>query len=634
MMLSLALLLAPSFAQTNDPVVPPLIAAAVQGQTAGPSGPRNVVKHANADTAGPSGPANLGAENVLRMYDLRSIQAGRSWETVSRSLLPAVRIDQGGLNEAEEYEPVFSPDEVMELLYRRFDEEIEYEGRGMWGLEDGRLALRAPESVHAGVVRTLSALDALTSAHVELTVDVLVSRSKPLGDPEVSGLVPLARAEAWLMNGAAATERERYAVKLATGRTTTMDALRSMPVVLDWDVEIAQGAAVHDPATTVLSLGRRLQLAGAPSADGLMLSYTLLQSELALPPVTRSNRQRALLGSEAGHDFVDAPSNTQFVQTWDRTLACNSTLRDGQALVLRFDLAGTDGDNYHEAIVIRRTGGELPLLRELPSWNGRGWTAIDGSALNPPRLSLRSESDRLVSEWFDLIALGVRDDYPLRAVIRCDGADMLYELLESGRHDSDDVNVIGSWMLASPVRQAEVEEEFEKPVPSYEQIVSSGMPSSESVNVELELRRGGPQGEVLRRAGLALRNSDSNLIALGVERSYEYSYDVEVAQHAGVGDPETRISFDGLLCKLGLSAQPDGGLRIDVEAHATALEEEKRFEYAGLFLERAQQPVFARLELNDSLHLAKGETERRFVLGNQFEGRGSRGMTLVVHVTR
>ena len=620
MMLSLALIVAPTLAQS-----------------AGPAGPRNLASVASAETAGPSGPSRTiaaEADNVLRIYDLDSIRTEREWECRSLPLLPVIRISEGNSYEYRETETVFPADQVMELLYRQFGDEIEYEGRSMWGLEDGRFAVRAPESVHANVARTLAALDALTSAHIELTIDVLVSRSKPLGDPELSGIVPVERVEAWLMNGASPTERERYVVKLGAGRAVGVNALRSMPVVLDWDVEIAQGAAVHDPATTVLSLGRRLQLAGAPSVDGLMLSYSLLQCELASAPETRANRQRALLGSEAGHDFVDAPSNTQFVTTWDRTLACNSALSDGNALVLRFDLAGAAGENFHEAIVIRRTGGELPLMREIPDPSGSPWTVIDGSAVMPPRISMFSEGDELVSDWFDLTALAMRDDSPLFAVLRFGSADSLYELLDGSRRGADDLEAIGPWMLATPARLGEVEEENGRPVPGYGEILRASMPASDSVNVELELRRGGPQGEVLRRAGLALRASDSNVIALGVERSYEYGYDVEVAQHAAVGAPETRVSFDGFLCELGFAMETDGGMRLELEAYATALDAERRFEYGGPFLERALQPSFTRLELQESLHIAKGETERRFVLGNQFEGAGSRGLTLVVHVTR
>jgi hypothetical protein len=612
-----------------------LIPLFVQG--AGPSGPTASATGAHAGPSGPTAPSRgsfADAVNELRTYDLSSIAVERQWKSSTRTLLPMVSIDDGGFHDHQESGTVFSADEVMEFLYQQYEEEIEYEGRGMWGLDGDRMAVRAPASLHQEIGRTLAALNALTSSHTELTIDVLVSRAKPLGDSDMSGLVSLEAAENWMMNGANASERERYVVKLATGHVSRLDVLNSTPVVLDWDVEIAQGAAVHDPATTVLSLGRRLQLAGSPTERGLNLSFALLQCELAGPPETRANRQHALLGSEAKHDFIDAPSNVQHVTTWDRTLTCNSSLDDGQALVLRFDLAGTDGENYHEAIVIRRTGARLQTLRELPSSTGRSWTVIDSTAVSPPRVRLHSGSEKLVSDWFVLIALGLRIDDPLIALIDMDGPDLLYELLESGRGGLDDLQSVGPWIFARQAHEQDEEEAERSPVPSYAEVLSASLPDTESVNLGLELRRGGPQGEVLRRAGIALRTSRSNVISLGVERTYEYGYDVEVAQHAAAGDPETRVSFDGVLCKLGLTRQPDGGLRLDVEGIATALIDDRRFEYAGHFLERAIQPSFDRLQVDESLHIGADETTRRFVLGNQFEGAGSQGLTLVVTVRR
>jgi len=606
-------------------------------QSAGPAGPTTPSAGSHAGPNGPSAPSRGSRDNaasVLRTYDLSSIMVEQRREFGSRPVLPLTRIDEGNFIMYDESYQALSEDMVMELLYTRFSDEIEYEDRGMWGLEDGRLAVRAPESLQAEFARTLEFLGALTSARAELTIDVVVSHDRPLGSPELSGLVSVEQAESWLMNSVSGAERSRYVVELAPGHISTLDALESTTVVLEWDVEIAQGSAVHDPITSVLSLGRRLLITGSPSSDGLLLSLSLLQGELDGPPITRANRQRSLLGSEAGHDWVDAPANSQYVTVWDRTIACNSSLPNGQALVMRFDLAGQAGSSFHEAIIIRHTGGELPVLSELPSSDGRNLTVIDTSIVMPPSVHTWSAEDELLPPWAHLTALEMRHSHALYSILRQAETGTMYESMESSR-GVDDLEMIGPWLFVTPqmeeVRQLESEG---RTLPSYAQIVQASMLETAPVNLSVELRRGGPQGEVLRRAGLSIRPSDSNLLVLGVERTYEYGYDVEVAQHAGVADPENRVAFDGLLCTLALSEYSGGGLRLDLAGAATAQTSERRFEYAGPNVERAVQPSFEKLQLDESLRMAKGETERRFVLGNQFSGSSSKGLTLIVTVRR
>ena len=54
-----------------------------------------------------------------------------------------------------------------------------------------------------------------------------------------------------------------------------LDLSRDEPVVTDFDVEIAQGAAIQDPIVTVVSTGTRLSARAAPAEDGMFLALTI-----------------------------------------------------------------------------------------------------------------------------------------------------------------------------------------------------------------------------------------------------------------------------------------------------------------------------------------------------------------------
>lgn len=620
MMLSLALCLLPAF---------------VQG--AGPSGPAAQPARA-VETPGPSGPRHLSAEreleNVQRVYDLRALAEERHASGTLHAFFPLIDIDGGAAWDGGETYQIFNSDEIFGLLYSYLSAEIEYEGRGMSSLADERLMLVGPESLHADAHRLLEFLGTVTASRAELTIDVVVSRGKELGSPEIAGLVSLAEVDQWLMNGVAGAERSRHVVEVAPGGIGRLASTRAMPVVLEWDVEIAQGSAMHDPVTSLLRLGRQMRLAIAPSRDGLLLTGSILQGELIGALESRSNRQRALLGSEAKHEFVDVHSNTQSVTIRNRSASINTALGADQALVLRFDMVGGEDGSFHEAVVIRRTGGDLPILREFTSSKGRTLTVLDSSVMAPPHSAVyRLEHNRFPAAH-DLITMRPRFEGAVNSTIDPGNIDMAILALEEAR-GVDELHSIGSWLFAMPrTNEPESLGEDGRAVPSFAQVVDDLAPVLTTANVALELRRNGPSGEVLQRASCAIRSGAASVVVVGVERSYEYGYDVEVAQHAGVVDPETRISFEGLACELQLAGLPGGSLRLDVNARASSMIANERFKFGGPLLEYAEQPAFMKLELDESLRVAAGETERRFVLGNQWSGAGSDGLTLVVTVRR
>lgn len=616
MMLSFAFSLLPLFAQG-----------------AGPSGPSRVV-----ETAGPAGPRVRPDASkpmlVQRVYNLPALEEARLQRSRSKYLLPVLSIDQEMPEAFQEPYYVFNNDELQQLFYSHMYDEIEYEGRAMWTLDDSRLILRAPETLHAKVNATLEFLAALSASHIELTIDVVVSRGKALGSPQLAGLVPIAAANEWLLNGVSAGERSRHVIELASGDVRTLELTQQVSAVIDWDLEIAQGAVIHDPVSAMLSLGREFQVAASPTGDGLMVAMSIVQGELVDGPISKSNRQRALLGSEASHDFIDVHSNTQWLTARNRSACINTALRKDQALVLRFDMAAVDGTSYHEALVIRRTGGSLAMLSECPSPDGRLLTVIDSTAISPPRASIPPDGNWMFPGSQNLCGQQMRELTGMHSMIQFDTTTTALIAIEESR-GLEDLQSIGPWIFATARdEQAEDDDPDRREVPSYAEVLNDFAAQFETANLTLELRRNGPQGDVLQSASCAIRSGEPSVVCAGVEQTYMHGYDVEVAQFSAGADPQTFVAFEGLLSELTLAALPGGALRLELRAHATSMASNDTFKYGGPILEHEEQPRFVKLALNESLRIAKGETERRFVLGNQFDGAGSNGLTLIVTVRR
>lgn len=573
------------------------------------------------------------APSVTRVYDFSAFGGRRAMWTGTGLMVPALHAVEIGFDfpaRGNEYE-TSDPQDVMHLVYEHLHEELEYEGRGTWMLPDGRkYAVRAPEDVHARFLATMDFLTELEAAGAALSVDVVHTRdaSGPVG------LVSRAEADRWLAGRASDEIRGHYRLEVGGADVAGFEDTSIVHSVVDWDAEIAQGAVIHDPITAGYEIGRRLSVAGAPTSGGLLLALTLHQTDVPGPPVARTNRYRMLLGSEGGgYELIDGPEETEYSTAWNRALSLNTAIGDDQALVLRFDLAaGHELEAFHEAIVIRREGASIPLMRELTGV-GADWVAVNAGALMPPVASAAHEdrmkhNERFLSVWADLRALGVRGQEGVPGtLIRLGNPEEALFAIESARY-MDEYATFGGWTMIRPRP-----EDADEPVPSIGEVVRAAMPRVETANVTLELRRGGADGALLRRVGVALRAGEESAVAVGVERSYLRDYDVEVAQYAAIADQYTAIAFEGILCGLQLDGLPNGGLRLVLDGSAGALQgPPRRIEHGSQFASGITSYDIRMLDLDRTLRVGADERDARFVLGNQVDGGD--GLTLVVHVAR
>ena len=199
-----------------------------------------------ASGAGETAPA----ENVLRVYDLSStdVVSDQARDPFQGVLLPALPLDwpEGGPGTFTEGEESGGADAMVDLLGRLFGDELAYEGRSVRLGPDGRLAIRAPEELHARVAELVAFFDATLNAQVELHVDVL--GVEPGGGPATS-VVDVAEAERWIEGARSAGRHEAYRLRVRGDRPAVLDRTTSVGAVVDYDVEIAQAAGVADPIT-------------------------------------------------------------------------------------------------------------------------------------------------------------------------------------------------------------------------------------------------------------------------------------------------------------------------------------------------------------------------------------------------
>ena len=123
-------------------------------------------------TTSPTIPA---AENVLRIYDVSSLEIGdgmvhREWRD---SLLPYVQYDVDDPEEYEEADGGGSADALVDLIIDLYGSEFEYEGRRVSVSSGQRMAVRGPEGLHQRVQNLIRFFDSAVNAQAELSVDVL-----------------------------------------------------------------------------------------------------------------------------------------------------------------------------------------------------------------------------------------------------------------------------------------------------------------------------------------------------------------------------------------------------------------------------------------------------------------------------
>ena len=182
--------------------------------------------------------------NVLERYDLLPvlprIDQGTGWEGLLSQLLPPWSSEVGALR-VQGLHTDEAPDKILSLVTQTLGDALNVKGSQIALESDSTLLVLAPASVQSMVAEVLAVLESVLSVSVEVRVDVLSTD----GGQEFPGRSVMSVAEAdRLVEGLVArgaTHRE-HTFQLYSGRTSGVDQSNTVPLVFDYDVEIAQGS--------------------------------------------------------------------------------------------------------------------------------------------------------------------------------------------------------------------------------------------------------------------------------------------------------------------------------------------------------------------------------------------------------
>lgn len=517
----------------------------------------------------------------------------------------------------------FTPEEVMALLESAVGEELDYAERYLAFLDETHIVLRGPEELQARVRSLLEALDRVGSQRLELTVDVIDFPQGIPGGESRGGKERALGPVYWgeeecrrLIETAPDVRRRTYEFSLSAGHTAAADASRIVSALVDYDVEVAQGACVHDPVVVDLVTGLRLALRAAPAPGGLRLAALLRDVELSDEPRTRSYPNEALLAGEmSGVERLRGPDRIQEVVGETRSFAFNAFLPDGNAVMLWSDLA-LEHASGGRLVVIRRRAGTFEPVLEVSAGEGIAFHAFDAEWLSPPRVELADEvfarslphalpggdwwSSGESSAWFE-----------------GPGIDSVVELL-SAEEDLEDVQVLGSWLLTQgQAAGAAVATATKLAAPP------------RGAQLALTLRDG--DGRALARAALPLLAGTDAHARLGAELSRVRDFDVEIAQRSAAGDPIVELAFDGLVLYARTASSPAGGLVVDLRLAAQVQSPAAELELPAAQIGLLDLGRSRNLTEDTRLRLAPDEVSATRTLG---DATAAAGLSLEVTLSR
>lgn len=571
-------------------------------------------------------PAQAAEDGIVRTYDVSSLVVDPQFPRERYFKLAAYL----SLRSYDELEPESSideqrgVDEVVSLLLDLLGKEFEYEGRNITAVEYGRILVRGPEGLHKRVADVLIFLDELVNAQAELTVNLLAL--DPGAEHPFGGRVMVARdeAERWLAAAAGVTEQQELHLALRSDRPAEIDLTRTMPLLLDYDVEIAQASTISDPIVNQASIGTRVFVYAVPDPVGVALSFVLGRGDVIGEVRERTLRLNGQVRTDTG--LVDVPSGNVF-QTLDilaRGIGFDVVLAKDQALVLhhRIDLGR---DRRNELIVLRLTGGELPHRRDFRYGpQGEDLIAVDLDFFAPP--SLRASGSLLdearlpfkLMEWISggtvagILGVSFEEHSPEYGIALIDAnTDVLgmtslghYQLIRPYDNGAGDPNVARTEL--AKVRTA----------------LDGLKGEAGTIEVSVKLSRLGKWAGVPIEATVPVRLEHSSCLALGIENPIVMDFDVEVAQESSTADATVFSEFEGLVLWLHASRSPRGDLVLDVSAGASqSIAPRETLDIGSRDLERStQDQLFSRQRLTFRKDQAG---PWRAVLGDSASGKGS-----------
>lgn len=493
-------------------------------------------------------------ESTLQIYDLRPLMprfdSDGTWQQSllvpsadPHDELPGVRLSS--LHRAS------TPEVIIDLITQVLGDELRYEGREVSLDGESRLLVLAPPAVHGRVRSALAALEGALAASVTMRVDVLTLQGDAGAVWPPQSLVASEEVDRLIdtLLGRGASHRS-YEFEATAGRTSGIDTNRMLPLVFDYDVEIAQGAVVFDPIMLTAEEGTRILLRAVPTPGGVLVACVLTDAqalgEVRTVPVTL----RGQVGREqGGYTLVEGPEVLQSVDVLFRSVALDTFLPTGRAVLFatRSELAGSPKSG--QLVVLRRVGGALEsYYSSQVADSTRRLALVNTELFSPPRLS--------VSAGHDLGSFAISQPYVV-ATMHSEPSLFLFDWM---KYRFSVWRRLGPWAMAvtDPAWDGDSAEKLERLV---------GRWQTDERLVELELKLHAADA-VPVSCSVPLRPGSSCGVVVGVTTLVLHDYDVEVAQFAAVVDPVRTAVLNGLAVSISPSIGNAGELSVTIDGSA------------------------------------------------------------------
>ncbi len=532
----------------------------------------------------------------VRIYDLHAI-APLYGASAGVQFFPLTDPEWESSQGQELAQPDF--DFAYELLTRLMAPEFDLEGKRQALLENGRMLIEGSTAVHEGVARTLRNLEKVCAEPVLFSVDVI---AWPAGQGEWPASTLLPESAALALVEAARGSRaalSSWRLALRPGEIGTIDARQSVPLVADFDVEIAQFAFIADPVVRTQRMGLFLQLAAAPGKSGTYLALAAVNNEWAQPMRESKHRVGGLLISDKQVQDYSSEVLVQAADGSHRSFGLNTFLPEGQVLALPVDYELERG-GVRQIMLVRRLGpaGKASVVLEASTPKSGRVLLWNRSANLPPRCVLELGEEPLVGAS---LVSGSYEELPWDLFIaRLPGGEDAWSPLESG-----------VWLALLEQRSTSA---------GLSVAALDGLPSADERVIHVDYVLAGPNLSSIARGGLPLRAGEPSLAVLGLESTAVRDVDVEVASNSATNSLEVRSEFEGLRLSLHPRILADGGLTLEVDVLASIRSSaDQRFQpdQQGLF--GVDQVRHQRLASRQVLRFAAGAPAKA-VLGDSANG--------------
>ncbi len=461
----------------------------------------------------------------------------------------------------------------------------------------GRLLLHGPPALHEKVAGLVSFFQQLCSASAELRVDFLALS----GEVRLPSVMP-AHAVQGLIDQAVGHHSETMQVR--SGQTAISRSGKRRNLIMDFDVEIAQGTVIMDPVIADFFEGVEIQIQAAPAQDGLHLALCTKRGDSQGPVAVKQLDMHALLGDETGVKREKAYARADQQVVGNRSVALSAKLPTDKALVISMN---SEGAGVSEVMIVRQTGGQLPVWNE-HRFAGGGLAFSNPGSLSPPGVDARGTS---------LLTGGLFNGSYLNS-----DPKMILEFTHSEKEAYTDLLYnLGERSSGSPLpwlvfnfNEIGVGHPSATGEHPARNVIEALQASPDQFELELRiLSDGNPTATAMR---IPISEGQSAALVMGSESTAVRDYDVEVAGWSATPDPVVSPTFSGLAFVVEANSVDGDHIQIDLLGCINLVQMGESTPARTPFFDQVDAVAESHITVNESRTITREGDQWQTVLGN------------------